>query len=135
MSGAADRLAARLGILPRYADQMGGLRETGPDTRDALLAALGHDPAHAAEALAALEAAEAARLLPRWLVVAQGARISLPLDTRPWALTCEDGTTREGRGGALAPCRRASTACRSRATPAGCSPPRPACPSRPAAGA
>lgn len=102
MTDARDALAARMGLLPRYVDQMGGERVTSPETRDTLLAAMGHDPAKAGDILAALQAEDAARPLPKWLVlpVHEDVHLHLPGDMH-WQLTLEDGSTREGWGGAL----------------------------------
>ena len=59
-------LATRIGILPGYVDARGTRRTTSDATREALVAALGHDgatEAAAARALAALDAEAAARPL------------------------------------------------------------------------
>lgn len=104
MSDPREALAARLGILPRYFDQSGQNRPTSPETRDALLVALGHDPGMAADALDALDAEAVARHLPPWQVVQMQSPLALPLaDDVAWTLTLEDGGTRAGQGGALAP--------------------------------
>lgn len=103
MSDPRDALAARLGVLPAYTDVSRTERVTSPETRDALLTAMGAAPEAAAEALAALEAQAAARHLPAWLVCAAGAEAQVPLAEASWALTFEDGRRREGRGAALGP--------------------------------
>ncbi|NKX43774.1 4-alpha-glucanotransferase [Roseicyclus persicicus] len=101
MSDPIGALAAALGILPRYTDQMGGVRETSRDTALALIAALGVDAGtetQAADRLAALQAGEAARTLPRHIVTTPGRPTRLPADPGDWALLREDGSETEGRG-------------------------------------
>ncbi|MCC6766849.1 MAG: 4-alpha-glucanotransferase [Deltaproteobacteria bacterium] len=61
---ALRRLAARLGVLPRYVDTSGLVRHTSDRTAEALVAALGHDASTEAEAV------HAARLLAARAAVA-----------------------------------------------------------------
>ena len=99
-------LATALGVLPRYTDQMGGLRETGRDTARALLAAMGQDTTSDASArarLADMQAKAQARTLPRWVIVAPQAARNLAQDPGDWVILCEDGTQIEGRGPVLPP--------------------------------
>ncbi|MCT4683981.1 MAG: 4-alpha-glucanotransferase [Roseicyclus sp.] len=106
MSDPVMQLAEAMGLLPRYTDQTGLVRETGRETAQALLAAMGAEAAteaQAADHLAALQAAAAARPLPRWIVTEAGQPATLPADPGAWALTFEDGTEAEGRGPHLPP--------------------------------
>jgi 4-alpha-glucanotransferase len=106
MSDAIAELAAARGILPRYTDQMRGLRETGRDTQLALLAALGEDvqgEAGARARLAALEAEAAARPLPRSVITRPDAPTALPADPGDWVIRTEEGREIEGRGRDLPP--------------------------------
>ncbi len=60
------RLADRLGIVARYEDVAGGMRETSDETRAALVAAMGwagHSERSAAESLAALDRSRELRLM------------------------------------------------------------------------
>jgi 4-alpha-glucanotransferase len=85
---ALDRLATRLGILPRYVDTSGTVRATSERTTVALLAALGADAATEAaaiRALAALHAAESMRPLAPTRVCGPRAARRVPL-TLPRAL-------------------------------------------------
>jgi len=89
-------LAGRLGILPRFQDQTGIWHDTTPETRAALITAMGFDPTRAQAELAQLRSREEARVLPDWLVcVADQAGPVLP---HRWTLTTEDGAKTEGRG-------------------------------------
>lgn len=99
-------LAAALGILPRYTDQMGGIRETGRDTALALMAAMGTAVTTEAEAgarLAARQAEAALRTLPCYLIVTPDGALRLPADPGEWTLTLEDGHEIEGQGPDLPP--------------------------------
>ncbi|TCM87623.1 4-alpha-glucanotransferase [Rhodovulum steppense] len=101
MSPALAALAARAGILPRYVDLAGATHDTGPETAQALLAAMGLAAASEAEAartLAALDATDAARPLPDWIVVEAGtAPVLHPRHAGAWQLSLEDGTCYAGR--------------------------------------
>ncbi len=106
MTDPIAQLAGAMGILPRYTDQTALVRETSRETALALLSAMGMDVATDAEAedrLAALEATDAARPLPRWIVAEAGAALTLPADPGAWTLTMEDGTEAEGHGPSLPP--------------------------------
>lgn len=106
MTDAIAALAGAMGILPRYTDQMGGTRETGRDTALALMSAMGVDVATGAEAadhLAARQASDARRALPRFLILRPETTAQLPADPGDWALTLEDGTQMEGHGRDLPP--------------------------------
>lgn len=106
MTGPIAELAAALGILPRYTDQMAGIRETGRDTALALMAAMGEavsSEADAAARLAELRAAEATRALPHHIITRPDAPTQLPTDPGPWVIRTEDGQEIEGRGPALPP--------------------------------
>ncbi|ARC88724.1 4-alpha-glucanotransferase [Rhodovulum sp. MB263] len=92
-------LAQAAGILPGYRDLTGTDRPTGPETAQALLAAMGLAAAteiEAAASLAALEAARSARHLPDWLVVPEGCapELTVPAD---WRIELEGGDVLEGR--------------------------------------
>ncbi|SFE74352.1 4-alpha-glucanotransferase [Roseivivax sediminis] len=95
MAEALDRLASLAGILPGYTDVTGQYRPTAPETRDALLAAMGL-PATTTEAAEWL-AAEPARDLPEWTVSVDDTAPDLT-PPGPWRLTREDGHEAEGAG-------------------------------------
>ncbi|EPX76097.1 4-alpha-glucanotransferase [Salipiger mucosus] len=82
-----DTRAARAGILEAFRDLSGETRVTPPETKAALLAAMGLDgtapPAH--------------RELPPWQVCEPGVPPALTPGA-DWTLTQEDGTRSEGRG-------------------------------------
>jgi 4-alpha-glucanotransferase len=99
-------LATALGILPRYTDQMGGIRETGRETARALMAAMGVMVSTETEAgahLAARRAEEAARALPRYVILTPDAPARLSADPGAWVIDHEDGQQTEGRGPDLPP--------------------------------
>lgn len=102
MTASREALARRLGIQPRFHDLSGEEVIVGPETRDALLRAMGHDPEEAEAALARLEAEAEARHLPPWLVVEADApvRVDLPQEAA-WQLRLEEGSARDGQGGEL----------------------------------
>jgi len=102
VTDALSALADRLGILPDYLDTAGERRETSPDSRAALLRAMGVDPDRAEDALAALDAEEAGRVVPLWQVIETGAPLVLDaLEHRSWRIEFEGGEMREGRGADL----------------------------------
>jgi 4-alpha-glucanotransferase len=99
-------LAAALGVLPRYTDQMGGVRETGHDTALALLGAMGvrvATEAEAADRLQARRAEVAERTLPHSVVTTPGTPTRLATDPGCWVIAFEDGREIEGRGPKLPP--------------------------------
>lgn len=100
MDEALARLAAAAGIEPGYWDGLGTRRDLGSDTAQALLAALGFDPAGdlAAQARALEERDFAAGLAPAILLAADAATTLLVAadagrHDQPvaWTLDCEDG--------------------------------------------
>lgn len=97
MADPLDALAARLGVVGSYTDQLGRRKRTTRATRVALLRAMGIAPEEAGDRLAALTARDAARPLPDWLVCDDG-KVPLPERDAEWHLTLEDGTAQEGRG-------------------------------------
>ena len=106
MTDAIARLAGSLGILPRYTDQMGGVRETGRDTALVLMAAMGVPVTSEAEAAAHLSAREAEtlrRTLPRYLILTPETPLPLPTDPGSWVIDLETGPQIEGRGLDLPP--------------------------------
>ncbi|NCO22696.1 MAG: 4-alpha-glucanotransferase [Rhodobacterales bacterium] len=96
MNDALSRLAAHLGVMPRYQDQTDRWHVTTPETLSAIIAAMGFDPAAAQATLEQLEAEAAARTLPEWLVVT--ADHPGPVVDGAWALCLEDGSCRTGQG-------------------------------------
>lgn len=96
----ADALAAlsdAAGILPDYIDVTGQHHHTQPETRAALLRAMGFDPEDPASVHAALDALTAHRALPRWHVGIP----DQPVDLAPpgvWDIVLEDGSRRSGEG-------------------------------------
>lgn len=94
-------LARAMGILPRWCDVAGAEQLTGPDTRRALLAAMGVPAASEAEAresLADLRARQGSRCVPEEIVVRAGAESRIPLaGAADWRLELESGGTKEGR--------------------------------------
>ncbi len=106
MTDALDRLADVRGVAATWIDQRGAEHVTPAETKRALLSAMGvacATEAEAADSLAAHEAAEAARALPREIVALPDAPAMIPLRRRvAWRLEREDGTVEEGAdGGAL----------------------------------
>ncbi|WOI54915.1 4-alpha-glucanotransferase [Palleronia sp. LCG004] len=104
MSDPRDRLAARLGVVRTYTDQIGKTHELTPETRDAILAAMGVPPgAEAAEDhLARIEAEDSRRPVGEYMVLSSEwpERVAA-LDGHDWEMTFEDGTTRQGHGADL----------------------------------
>ncbi|RVT84391.1 4-alpha-glucanotransferase [Rhodobacteraceae bacterium CCMM004] len=97
MSQALDDLAEAAGILPSYVDQMEARRVTPPETKRALLAAMGIDASTDRAAAGAL-AGRPVRRLPRWAVCVPGAETEIAGLSGDWTLRCEDGSAREGAG-------------------------------------
>lgn len=112
MSGAFAALCSRLGIAPDFEDAWGRRFEVPEESRLALAAALGHplaggDPDRAAvAALAALDDADAARVLPPVIVLSLGeGPLTLTLQSEEavragvlhWRLVLEQGGERRGR--------------------------------------
>lgn len=106
---AIERLAELAGIEPGYRDTEGRVRWVTPETRRAVLRALGHDPGSPAAvraAVAALEEAPWRDTLPPVVVLrpAPGQVPSLALvvpeaalgDTLAWRIALEDGATLRG---------------------------------------
>lgn len=98
MSGLRE-LAHHVGIYDDYWDQKGTKRVTGPATDHALLAAMGLAAETDAEAEATLDALrkeDAARALPRWLILEtdQDSTHTLSHDVALARLLLEDGTER-----------------------------------------
>lgn len=92
------RLADRAGLLPVYHQVDGTERRLGPETAEALLAAMGFDvgtDAAASAALAELEAADAIRTLPHEIVVRAGVPQPAAMP-RGAVLRLEDGGRLEG---------------------------------------
>lgn len=106
MSDPLTALADRAGIAPRYHDTTGTERHTDPESARALLAAMdlaAETDAEAAETAAALEAEDAARPLPRWIVVTADREVTLhACNDGPWTVTREDGGVIEGTGAEIA---------------------------------
>jgi len=103
-ASALSRLAERMGILPAYHDFGGAERVTTDATRRALLTAMGLPVAtenDAEDALAALDAAERARIAPPERILAPGLLSRIDL-RRPaeWALHLEDEAAAAARGSA-----------------------------------
>jgi 4-alpha-glucanotransferase len=105
MSDGLMALAARAGIVASYTDQTRLRRRTGRETAAALLAALGVPAATKADRAASLQALreeETARTVPPYAIGEPGVPVrGLLPPGADWALTREDGETREGRGDTL----------------------------------
>ncbi|MCC6007732.1 MAG: 4-alpha-glucanotransferase [Rhodobacteraceae bacterium] len=101
MSGALEALCTALGVVWAYRDGAGRDRIAPPESRAGACTALGFpaaSEAEAADSLARLLAARAARPVPEWHVCTP----DFPPDlapARPWSLRCEDGTCHEGNAG------------------------------------
>lgn len=98
-----ERMAALVGISPDYTDAFGKSVETGPDTRQALLAALGLDLASEAGARESLARLERLKNGPVPAVVAIDAENPSTVEFRTkagpqaWILIEENGAVHEGR--------------------------------------
>ena len=104
---ALERLAERLGVVRVHHELDGARRVAPPETLEACLAAMGvaaGSEAEAAETLAALEAEDATRRMPREDAVEAGVDGAWfgPHD-RAWTLALEDGGRVEGPPGAPLP--------------------------------
>lgn len=100
---ALDRLATAAGLVWRYRDETGREHEAPPESRRAVLVALGLPAATEAEAGDSL-ARLAPPPLPPVILAEAGRPGMLPLPgATDWALSGEDGSRRAGRGGALPP--------------------------------
>ncbi|HET6468650.1 MAG TPA: 4-alpha-glucanotransferase [Geminicoccaceae bacterium] len=104
MPDALDRLATFLGIEPGYHEISGAHRAVSPDTKRALIAAMGIDAATssaASESLRRLEAEALERALPPVLVLDAEAADRVPLDRPAGPASCvvclEEGGERSGR--------------------------------------
>ena len=98
-----DELCARAGVKAEYRDQLGQWRRIEAPTARALLTAMGHPAgtdAEAAESLAALRAADAARRLPPYVVVEAGEPAEVQGEADLWELETEAGEVIGGEGGA-----------------------------------
>ncbi len=101
MSDPRDDLAEAAGLLPRYTDATGREHVLSPESRDAILAAMGVGPGRAA-AEDRLTEIGGAGPLPVWQVVEAAADLRVEaLDGREWRLTLEDGTERAGSGAGI----------------------------------
>jgi 4-alpha-glucanotransferase len=98
-----NELCVRTGVSTEYRDQMGEWRRIEAPTARAILTAMGH-PAltdgEAAESLAALRTEEAARRLPRYVVVEAEAPGEVGVEAGPWEIETEAGDVLSGPGGA-----------------------------------
>ncbi len=102
MSDPRDDLAAAMGVLPRYTDATGTQHELSPESRDAVLAAIGVEPGEDAAARR-LEELGRAGPVPSWQVVEAEADTRLEgLDGRDWRIELEDGAIRDGHGAEMA---------------------------------
>jgi 4-alpha-glucanotransferase len=103
---AVNKLAGRYGIEESYRDARGRLQTTTPETRQALLAAMGvqaNTEEAAVGALEQLEREEWLRPLPSAHVALEAAPISVPItyasgtDLVTWRLSLESGEERSGK--------------------------------------
>jgi phosphoglucomutase len=98
---ALDRLAAAAGLVWRYRDETGRDREAPPESRIAVLAALGLPAASEAAAEDSLARLAPPRLPP--VILAEAGRPAALPEATDWTLAAEDGTRRAGRGARLPP--------------------------------
>lgn len=107
MDDALSRLAAAKGILPQYTDTTGAERVTDADTARALLQAFGLDvdnPASIATELAQIQALDAARTGPLWMVCNLNETTDFSwINEKSWRLITDGGSQIEGRGAAEIP--------------------------------
>lgn len=102
-SAPLEHLARLVGISPEYKDAFGRKVETVPDTRDAILTALGLSVSSEAETQASIARLERLRssVLPAVLVIDAGRQYPITLRQIPeqvdWVLTEDNGNVREGR--------------------------------------
>ncbi len=104
MNDPRDRLAARLGVVAEYTDQIGAAHTLTSETRDAVLAAMGAptDADGAEQYLKRIEAQDARRPVPSYVVVSSDRTQDLRgLEDASWTLDLEDGERREGAGAQL----------------------------------
>jgi len=101
VSGVAEILSARLGILPSYVDLDGRTHRTGRETQIALLAAMGIDAETSVAAqmsLTELNEAHLSGCYPDWRVVSAHTAPQIDLDHgERWQLDLEDGSVVDGR--------------------------------------
>ena len=101
MTDALDRLADLMGVADSWRDQRGDRHHTPPETKRALLTALGQPcetEAEAAESLAAREAERAARIVPEEIVAVPDLPARIPFTrSAAWRLEREDGQAEDGR--------------------------------------
>lgn len=95
MSEAIAALAHAAGILPEYSDTTGTIRKTSPETQTALMAAMGLAATTESEArdnLRDLQAQQANRPVPDWIVAETDHALALPPGRGNWQLILEDGS-------------------------------------------
>lgn len=98
MSDALDRLAAAHGVVWHYWDGAGREQLAPPETRRAVLAALGVAAQTEAGVAAALAALDDRPRLPSWVVADADAPVQVTLPgVAEWQLTLEDGSTQAGQ--------------------------------------
>ena len=98
---ALDALAAHAGIFDRYRDLSAVEHVASPDTKRALLAAMGLDADHPAETIRRLEAEAEVRSLPQGVVVRAGEPCELKVQgwDVEWRLAPDPRTSERLRGG------------------------------------
>ncbi|MBJ3763053.1 4-alpha-glucanotransferase [Maribius pontilimi] len=104
MSDPRDQLAARLGVVASYKDQVGAHHDLTPASRDAMLVAMGAptDAEAAASLLDRLRAEDALRPVPPWMVISSERAHEIDaLDGIDWLLDFDDGGRRDGYGRTL----------------------------------
>jgi 4-alpha-glucanotransferase len=106
MTPELEDLCARLGVRTGYRDQMGQWQAIGAPTARAVLSAMGHPAgtdAEAAASLAALRRAEAARVLPPYVVVPADTASEVAGEVADWEVETEAGEIIAGRGAVRLP--------------------------------